>query len=215
VGGESAGHAGKKDHLMDAALDAQTSDSVQEALAPASPSSNPPYNFVDGSTSSSNFDVVRELAESDPFNSRATVEGFSDNKAATFSGQRCSETTEGSASGAFAGDWASQATSAATGKVPISPSTRGTSLVSKESMEHGSEYLPSVHVSRPSTEGSPATLRRDGAHTDEESMSTGSIGKAEGKSLKKKPSWFRMKDLPFFRRHKGSGSPCPTTDMAG
>ncbi|KAI9166900.1 Phosphodiesterase [Paramyrothecium foliicola] len=199
-------------------VDMQHSDSVQESLAPAPPSSKAPYNFSDGQDPNgvaSSFDAVRELAESDPFNTRDTIDGYPDHKQVPSSGQRCSETTEGSASGAYAGDWASQATSAATGKAPISPSTRGTSLVSKESMERGSEYMPSVHVSRPSTEGSPATLRRDGAHTDEESLSTGSIGKAEGKSLKKKPSWFRMKDLPFFRRHKGSSSPCPATDTAG
>ncbi|KAL2260511.1 hypothetical protein VTK26DRAFT_5455 [Humicola hyalothermophila] len=48
--------------------------------------------------------------------------------------QRCSETTEGS-SARYTGDWASQATSATTGKMPLSPSTQGTSIVSKDSFE--------------------------------------------------------------------------------
>jgi hypothetical protein len=198
-------------------LGVQESDSLQESLAPAAPSATPPYNSVEDKTpngTTSTFDVVRELAESDPFNYNSVMDGFSDGRSMPLAGQRCSETTEGSASGGYAGDWASQATSAATGKAPISPSTQGTSIVSKESLDRGAEYLPEVQVSRPSTEGSPATLRRDGAHTDEESLSTGSIGKAEGRSLKKKPSWFRMKDLPFFRRHKGSSSPC-SADTAG
>lgn len=48
--------------------------------------------------------------------------------------QRCSETTEGS-SAPYSGDWASQATSATTGKMPLSPSTQGTSIVSRDSMD--------------------------------------------------------------------------------
>jgi hypothetical protein len=211
--------AAMESHTAAAELAVQESDSVQEALAPASPSPSPPYDYANDKTPNgvtSTFDVVRELAESDPFNYNGMMDGFSDGKSMPSAGQRCSETTEGSTSVGYAGDWASQATSATTGKAPISPSTQGTSIVSKGSMDHGPDYLPDVHVSRPSAEGSPATLRRDGAHTDEESLSTGgSIGKAEGKSLKKKPSWFRMKDLVFFRKHRGSTSPCPQPDMAG
>lgn len=59
--------------------------------------------------------------------------------------QRCSETTEGSS--AFnSGDWASQATSATTGRMPLSPSTQGTSIVSRDSFERPNSYSTSVPV---------------------------------------------------------------------
>jgi hypothetical protein len=59
--------------------------------------------------------------------------------------QRCSETTEGSS--AFnSGDWASQATSATTGRMPLSPSTQGTSIVSRDSFERPHSYTTSVPV---------------------------------------------------------------------
>ncbi|KAH7329232.1 hypothetical protein B0I35DRAFT_39696 [Stachybotrys elegans] len=171
------------------------------------------YKEVNGTISS--FEAVREFAESDPFFSNDHMDDHADSKSVPYSGQRRSETTEGSTSGGLAGDWASQATSATTGKMPISPSTRGTSIVSRESMEHNGN-IPGLSVERPSTDGSPATVKREGGYGDEESTSTnGSIGKAEGKSLKKKPSWFRMKDLPFFRKHKGSSSPVSASDTTG
>lgn len=173
------------------------------------------YKEMNGGTST--FDAVRELAESDPFNCGQS-DHYADHKSTPSGGQRRSETTEGSTSGVVAGDWASQATSATTGKMPVSPSTRGTSIVSKESADHN-VAIPGLSVSRPSTDGSPITIKREGTGTgtgDEDSTSTGgSIGKAEGRSLKKKPSWFRMKDLPFFRRHRGSTPPLPTSDTTG
>ena len=59
--------------------------------------------------------------------------------------QRCSETTEGS-SAPNSGDWASQATSATTGRMPLSPSTRGTSIVSRDSFERPYSYATNVPV---------------------------------------------------------------------
>ncbi|KAL1844378.1 hypothetical protein VTJ49DRAFT_57 [Mycothermus thermophilus] len=53
--------------------------------------------------------------------------------------QRCSEATDGS-SAPNSGDWASQATSATTGRMPISPSTQGTSIVSRDSFERSNRY---------------------------------------------------------------------------
>jgi hypothetical protein len=59
--------------------------------------------------------------------------------------QRCSETTEGSSAPA-SGDWASQATSATTGRMPLSPSTQGTSIVSRDSFDRPHSYSTSVPV---------------------------------------------------------------------
>ncbi|KAK4455951.1 3',5'-cyclic-nucleotide phosphodiesterase regA [Podospora aff. communis PSN243] len=74
------------------------------------------------------FDTVADFARSDPFsmNSEEKIQGPTK--------QRCSETTEGS-SAPYSGDWASQATSATTGKMPLSPSTQGTSIVSRDSLD--------------------------------------------------------------------------------
>jgi hypothetical protein len=53
--------------------------------------------------------------------------------------QRCSEATDGS-SAPNSGDWASQATSATTSRMPLSPSTQGTSIVSRDSFERSNRY---------------------------------------------------------------------------
>ncbi|KHN95133.1 3'5'-cyclic nucleotide phosphodiesterase, catalytic domain protein [Metarhizium album ARSEF 1941] len=157
------------------------------------------------------FDAVRELAESDPFNCRSR--GDSGTTESKTSRQRCSETTEGSASGATAGDWHSQATTATTGKLALSPSTQGTSIVSNESVER-TLSATGLNVSPPSTSshGSPGTVLRDTGAGGDESSHGGSIVKAEGKSLRKKSSRFRMKDFPFFRRSKASSPPLPASD---
>ncbi|KAJ4304231.1 3',5'-cyclic-nucleotide phosphodiesterase [Collariella sp. IMI 366227] len=54
------------------------------------------------------------------------------------------QTTDGS-SAPNSGDWASQATSATTGKMPLSPSTQGTSIVSRDSFERP-HSIPTVHL---------------------------------------------------------------------
>ncbi|RGP57737.1 hypothetical protein FSPOR_11955 [Fusarium sporotrichioides] len=154
----------------------------------------------DGSVST--FDAVRELANSDPFQTQTRRDSAK---------QRSSETTDGSVSGACSGDWVSQATSATTGKMPMSPSTRGTSIVSRDSTEHATG-IPKINVDTASLKESSGTLRHDYSPVDDETRSDasttgGSIGKAEGKSLRKKTSRFRIKDFPFFRKHKGANSP--------
>lgn len=189
----------------DGAMAATSSTSA--AAAVASPSSS----------SLSSFDVVRELADSDPFHCRDRAPGAAaaDETASTAAGpQRCSETTDGSTSGVFAGDWQSQATSTATGKAALSPSTKGTSIVSSDSIEHGGGGGPGPELGSATMgkHGSPDTVRRhDEAAEGEEGprSSGGTIGKAEAKGLKKKPSRFRMKDFPFFRRNKGTSPPLP------
>jgi len=69
--------------------------------------------------------------------------------------QRCSETTEGS-SAPNSGDWASQATSATTGRMPLSPSTQGTSIVSRDSFERPYSYATNVPVPSLPDESTPA-----------------------------------------------------------
>ncbi len=69
--------------------------------------------------------------------------------------QRCSETTEGS-SAPNSGDWASQATSATTGRMPLSPSTQGTSIVSRDSFDRPLSYIANIPV--PSIPDEPTML---------------------------------------------------------
>lgn len=211
VSGDASECTGKTPSAL---IDVQLRDRQQISPPPAeamgkpgnSPSSATDLQDLNGTASS--FNAVRELADSDPFGCRD-----GDSKISPSRRQRCSETTDGSTSCAVAGDWASQATSAATGKMPISPSTQGTSIVSRESMERPSS-MPGLSVSPPSTTSSPATVKKEGVREDGSITSTGSLGHADGKSLKKKPSRFRMKDFPFFRRRKGS-NPAYPADTTG
>lgn len=193
--------------------------SVESQQADGLPNLDAFRNYKETNGSASTFDAVRELANSDPFHTRSQEDGFSDGKSMPSAKQRSSETTEGSVSGTCSGDWASQATSATTGKMPMSPSTRGTSIVSKDSTEHPLG-IPTINVSTPSLKEPPEVTQYDSIAPDDDTRSNGStyssnggsIGKAEGKSLRKKTSRFRMKDFPFFRRHKGSSSPCSNND---
>jgi hypothetical protein len=168
--------------------------------------------------SASPFDAVRELAESDPFNCRARGDSSADNKSMPSGRQRCSETTEGSVSGAFGGDWASQGTSA-TGKAALSPSTQGTSIVSNDSVDRTVGVATLNAPPSLSPQGTKSGYNSSTSQTEQEVddplSASGSIGKSSGKSLRKKPSRFRMKDFPFFRRNKGSSPPFPAADATG
>ncbi|TQV94556.1 hypothetical protein V2A60_005590 [Cordyceps javanica] len=201
-----------KESNADAATAAQEMhDTVQDFYSPVR-SEQDVHQHLNGTSSA--FDAVRDFADSDPFHVRPSDDMGADGKAVLSTRQRCSETTEGSVSGAFTGDWASQATSA-TGKANLSPSTQGTSIVSNESMDH-TVGLPSFNVSPPGTQSDPPRSREGPPEQDtSESISnSGSIGKAEGKSLRKKTSRFRMKDFPFFRRNKGSSPSSPPLPAA-
>jgi hypothetical protein len=84
------------------------------------------------------FPTVPDFSHSDQFN-------LDNGHHHGHSRQRCSETTEGSSAPA-SGDWASQATSATTGRMPLSPSTQGTSIVSRDSFDRPHSYSTSVPV---------------------------------------------------------------------
>lgn len=125
------------------------------------------------------------------------------------SDQRTSETTESTIS---AGDWASQATSATTGKMPQSPSTKGTSVASTRD----STELPTptghslVSSSSPNdSRASHSDMNLDGAN--DSNGKNGISGTVH--SLKKKSSRFRMNSLNFWKRNKSSSPPVPSVGM--
>lgn len=88
--------------------------------------------------------------------------------------QRSSDGTE--ASGSAAGDWASQATSATTNKMPLSPSTKGTSILSDvDSGEKRSEVVtPTGIASSTGYSGaetnSRGSTKRSNCHSSDTSM---------------------------------------------
>ncbi|KAK6585740.1 hypothetical protein PZA11_002467 [Diplocarpon coronariae] len=123
--------------------------------------------------------------------------------------QRSSDGTEGSSSAA--GDWASQATSATTGQMPLSPSTQGTSIMSHSgSLDKG----PASQILTPT--GTPVRCGRRSSRTstmqdsDGEGHGNKSPGpvaeKEKAAKLKKKPSRFRVN---FWKRSKSASPPMP------
>ncbi|KAI0128919.1 3'5'-cyclic nucleotide phosphodiesterase [Xylariales sp. AK1849] len=165
---------------------------------------NTPMEYKEMNGTSDEFDHVADFAVSDPFN---IYNG--ENRVIGHNGkQRCSETTDGSTSGPYSGDWASQATSATTGKMPLSPSTRGTSIISLESSERPSN-VPTTTITGPeSNDLAPPLPPMEPVNSNEE-HSNGSTLKSDRSpssemSLKKKPSRFRMNALKLFRRDKGN-----------
>lgn len=117
--------------------------------------------------------------------------------------QRSSAATDGSTFAHTNGDYASSAT---TGRMPLSPSTQGTSVVSQESIERPrSNPVPTISapdsakdMTEPKTNGQPIF----------EVETASSLNSAHEKSIKKRPSRFRMNAFQFFRRHK-SQEPVP------
>lgn len=158
------------------------------------------------------FDPVADFAASDPFNMRYRLDSYDHGKSLSIGKQRCSETTDGSNSAPYSGDWTSQATSATTGKMPLSPSTQGTSIGSRDSMERPTSKaraaagiaVPEIRAPPPqSGEGEGGEIGR--LSSNEDSASSTSLGK-EGQALRKKSSRFRMNALNLFRRNKTPGS---------
>lgn len=111
--------------------------------------------------------------------------------------QRISDATEGT-SAPGSGDWASQATSATTSKLPLSPSTQGTSIMSQESVDQ-------MHIDQVRDQGSIATKTESPTSIEASSVADhtgkgGSVTILETmRGLRKKPSRFR---LNFWKRSK-------------
>ncbi|KAF4624014.1 hypothetical protein G7Y89_g14162 [Cudoniella acicularis] len=123
---------------------------------------------------------------------------------------RSSDGTEASSSAA--GDWASQATSATTGKMPLSPSTQGTSITSQDSNERRSlgqtptNGSPLASASEGRSPGSPDI---PGSSADFQTEGKGVMVMEKVRNLKKKPSRFRMGQLNFWKRSKSASPPVP------
>ncbi|EHA57950.1 cAMP-specific 3',5'-cyclic phosphodiesterase 7B [Pyricularia oryzae 70-15] len=198
-------------------------DTNPEHKPPHIPEPYNQYKEVNGTTSE--FEAVADFAATDPFN-------MQESRPCTSRKQRCSEATDGSASAPGTGDWASQATSATTGKMPLSPSTQGTSILSQESLDrpvsvpatmvtapdepHANKHQLPVRLDHKSH--SDSRLEISPSHSvEDDTHSTSPNGKlsVEGSTLKKKSSRFRMNAFTFFRRHRGASPPLSAADTAG
>lgn len=135
-------------------------------------------------------------------------------KAESSDKQRSSDGTEGSSSAT--GDWASQATSATTPKMPLSPSTRGTSVTSRDSNEKTSfgqtpTGSPSGGGYRPRSLVAPDAGEYHNT-SDQQLEGKGVMVMEKVRSLRKKPSRFRMEKLNFWKRSKSASPPVPVPD---
>ncbi|TAQ88539.1 hypothetical protein B7494_g3123 [Chlorociboria aeruginascens] len=123
--------------------------------------------------------------------------------------QRGSDTTDGSISAT--GDWASQATSATTSKTPLSPSTQGTSIMSHDSIERTPAGQTPTCASPLASDHSQTSTATSTGNTSPHIQADNKEGIMETvRSLKKKPSRFRMNSLHFWKRSKSASPPMPT-----
>ncbi|GAW11209.1 hypothetical protein ANO14919_005510 [Xylariales sp. No.14919] len=157
-----------------------------------------PYKEINALTTS--FDNIADFAAGDQFHASGHEDGLIGHNGK----QRSSDTTEGSNSAPCSGDWQSQATSATTGKMPLSPSTQGTSIVSQDSVERPSSD-PTTAVTAPDSSRTTTPIAVVDSMQTSEEESNGTL-KPDG-TLKKKTSRFRMNVSTFFRRNKGAVSP--------
>ena len=212
-------------------------------------SPNAGYHEVNGIVTT--FDAVADFAASDPFHmnendagdggggSGGGLQQHHHHQSSSTKQQRCSETTEGTSSSLpySGGDWQSQATSATTGKMPLSPSTQATSDVSRDSIDGGGRpsSLP-VATNTAATVYPPAAAAEAAAAPDgnssiikmhpetkveshpaaaDDDLTLSVPTHHEGKLLKKKSSSRFIPHFSFFKRHKGNPPPVPTADTAG
>ncbi|KAJ2905928.1 putative 3,5-cyclic-nucleotide phosphodiesterase 2 [Zalerion maritima] len=186
-----------------------TEDATDSSSGPTTNSFETPRGTVPRDDASdangvSTFDAVNKFAESDPF-------GCNDPHPLASDKQRCSETTEGSSSAPYCGDWASQATSATTGKMPQSPSTQGTSIVSRDSLDPPNSVLVTTVIS-PENQllPEPQLVESRSVVDDESNASTNDLPSPQPRRLvKKKSSIFKINALNFFRKHKSPSPPVP------
>ncbi|KAJ4391444.1 3',5'-cyclic-nucleotide phosphodiesterase [Gnomoniopsis smithogilvyi] len=124
--------------------------------------------------------------------------------------QRNSETTEGSSFAHANGDCASSAT---TGRMPLSPSTQGTSVVSQESLERPrSNPIPTISAPDSAKSMTEPKMNDQPIFEVETASSVNSANSAIERSIKKRPSRFRMNAFQFFRRHKSPGPASTATE---
>lgn len=117
--------------------------------------------------------------------------------------QRSSDTTtDASTTTPGSGDWASQATSATTSKIPYSPSTQGTSVMSGDDYQNGlgeSSRLDGIG-SPPSSRGSMTRRGRAGTNGEVKAVGVTSVIMETKRTLKTKTSRFRLAN--FWKRHR-------------
>lgn len=193
---------------------ASTLSSYSTAARPASSSSKPQPSAshdepIEVNGISTQFDAVADFAASDPFNLHERQFGAGKH--------RSSEATEGSTSAHGTGDWASQDTN---GKLPLSPSTQGTSIISKDSLDRPSSVPVTTITAPDATNIQPEPSMTSGQQISSEDgessvSSNGNTKSTTSGLLKKKSSRFRMNALNLFRRHKAASPPLPTADLAG
>lgn len=124
--------------------------------------------------------------------------------------QRNSETTEGSSIAHANGDCGSSAT---TGRMPLSPSTQGTSVVSQESIERPrSNPIPTISAPDSAKSMTEPKMNDQPIFEVETASSVNSANSAIDRSIKKRPSRFRMNAFQFFRRHKSPGPASTATE---
>lgn len=171
--------------------------SLSQAPEPISRSASTPElrgGFKGSNGIASHFEAVKELATGE-------------DGAVGREKQRNSETTEGSSFAHANGDCASSAT---TGRMPLSPSTQGTSVVSQESIERPrSNPIPTI--SAPDSAKSMTEPKMNGQPIFEVETAS-SVNSAIERSIKKRPSRFRMNAFQFFRRHKSPGPASTATE---
>lgn len=120
-------------------------------------------------------------------------------------------TTESSHSAG--GDWTSQATSATTNKLPLSPSTQATSITSDDPSDnlekgatptYGSPLANKGFLFTNSTTGKSEEIRN--GHDGKEGLEGKGVLRETVRNLKKRPSRFRM-NMNFWKRSKSSSPP--------
>ncbi|KKF95951.1 Ubiquitin carboxyl-terminal hydrolase 12 [Ceratocystis platani] len=133
------------------------------------------------------FESVADFAASDPFNIHQLGECIEVGLVNPGKQRRSETTTEDSTSGPSTNDWASQ-TNSATGKLPLSPSTRGTSINSQSSHDEALDVPVRIVFPDDSSAATPTNMDSYSRSPDDSGASnTSSIGRAEGETLKKKP----------------------------
>jgi hypothetical protein len=153
----------------------------------------------------------------DPFHMGSNGDGTSSNCQ-----QRRSETTDGSNSGPYSGEWASQAPSATTGQMPLSPSTQNTSIVSRDSLDQ-QQQQQQQHLGVPGFNGAdfdqpvnsrPVSRSDDGSQppTGDDDSHLGAGARGDGRRLLKKKSSRFLNAFSMFKRSKSSSPSLPTAD---
>jgi 3',5'-cyclic-nucleotide phosphodiesterase len=125
--------------------------------------------------------------------------------------QRTSDTTDDSISAET--ESASQATSATTNRMPLSPTSRGTSVRSDASLEKSHTPTAAVPGRATPPTGSSTSTPVNGSPDEHSARSESNEGRSAlmgtVRNLKKKPSRFRVNSLNFWRKNKSDSPPVP------